>query len=91
MNIFGIFIGYLLPALFVDEYSEDVVLTPERRDSHKQQIFTLQLVISLIATVILLGVIFGFRERPGMPICGKKEQDERIEIESDNLELPLMQ
>jgi len=77
MNIFGIFVGYLLPALFVDEYSEDVVLTPERRESYKQQIFTLQLVISLIATAILLGVLLCFRERPGMPICGKKEEDER--------------
>jgi hypothetical protein len=34
MNIFGIFVGFLLPAIFVDKYSDDVVLTDARKEQY---------------------------------------------------------
>ena len=35
MNILGIFIGFLLPGIFVDEFSEDVVLDADSRATYK--------------------------------------------------------
>lgn len=68
MNIFGIFIGFLLPGMIVDSYSKKVTLTPELIDSYKNQLFYLLLTASVFATVVALAVIFTFREKPGVPI-----------------------
>ena len=65
MNIFGIFIGYLLPTFFVDDYSPDDVLTPEKDEAYRSQIFSMLLFSSIVATVILIAVVLSFREQPG--------------------------
>ena len=68
MNIFGIFIGFLLPGMIVDSYSKKVTLTPELIDSYKNQMFYLLVTASVFATVVAIAVIFTFREKPGVPI-----------------------
>ena len=34
-NILGVFVGFLLPAIFIDEYSEDSVLTEANSETYK--------------------------------------------------------
>ncbi len=68
MNIFGIFIGFLLPGMIVDSYSKKVTLTPELIDNYKNQLFYLLLTASIFATIVAICVIFTFREKPGVPI-----------------------
>lgn len=70
MNILGIFIGFLLPRIFVDEYSEDVVLNADNRATFKSQMFNMLMFVSVISTVISIAVLTTFREKPGALICG---------------------
>ena len=70
MNILGIFVGFLLPGLFVDEYSEDVVLDEENRATYRSQMFKMLMFVSLISSVICVAVLTTFRDRPGAKICG---------------------
>ena len=75
MNIFGIFIGFLLPGFFVDTYSDDVILTPSLADSYKQQMFNMLLAVSIASTVIMILVLLFFKEKPGKPVCGSRGGD----------------
>lgn len=74
MNILGIFVGFLLPGIFVDEYSEDVILTDENRVTFKKQMFNMLMFVSVISTVIAIAVLTTFREKPGAKICGNQSQ-----------------
>lgn len=69
-NIFGIFIGFLLPSFFINSYSNSAQLTDETRPVYSQQIFNMLLVESIFATVIAILVILTFREKPSSPIFG---------------------
>ena len=70
-NIFGIFVGFLLPSFFIDSYSSIEQLTEDTRPVYKQQLFYMLLCESIFATVIALLVVFTFRERPGFEIFGR--------------------
>ena len=59
-NILGIMTGYLLPIIFVDNYSQGSPLS----DFYKSQIFNMLLTVSIFATVIALLVIVSFRSKP---------------------------
>ena len=65
MNIFGIFIGFMLPSFFIDSYSSPNQLTDETGPVYRQQMFNMLFAVSMVATVIAILVILTFRERPG--------------------------
>lgn len=68
MNIFGIFVGFLIPGIFVDDYTGKVPLTETSRASYEKQLFNMNLFASVVATVIAVLVILSFREKPGKPL-----------------------
>ena len=72
-NISGIALGFLLPGLFINSYSENDILDDSNRPVYKQQILNMLVAVSIFATVACVLVIFTFREKPGMPLWGKRE------------------
>ena len=73
MNIFGIFIGFLLPSIFLDSYSEGQVLTDAMKDNYKQQMFNMMTFSASFALIIMIFVIISFRECPGVPLFSTKQ------------------
>ena len=67
-NSVGIMIGYLLPALFIDEYDDDSVLTDKNRPIYRQQVFNMLISMAVFSTVIMVLVLFTFRDKPGVPL-----------------------
>ena len=39
LNILGVVIGFIMPVWFIDDYTNDVVLTKERREESEKQVF----------------------------------------------------
>ena len=73
MNIFGIFVGFLIPSLFVDDYNGTQDLTDEAvRSKYETQLFHMNCFASVIATVIAVLVIISFREMPDKPLFGSQ-------------------
>ena len=68
MNIFGIFVGFLIPNLFIDDYNSSVILTPAVRDMYEGQLFNMNAFAASVATVIAILVVVSFREKPGRPL-----------------------
>ena len=68
----GILIGFFLPDIFVDKYTEGQDLTPEMRQHYKDQMFNMMLASAVFSTLVWIGVIVTFREHPGAPIFKKK-------------------
>lgn len=71
MAIFGIFIGFLLPGFFVDEYNGIEDLNDESIGVYKQQMFNMLVAVACAATLIAILVILTFREKPGAPLFSK--------------------
>ena len=65
MNLFGIFIGFLLPGFFISSYSSKEILKDGTRPVYSRKLFNMLLAESIFATVVALLIIFTFRERPG--------------------------
>ena len=89
-NVFGNFLGFLLPGFFVDTYSDDTVLTEEKMALYKQQILNMLIFVSIFASVVSVLVIVSFREKPNEPLWGKKSEQSQDPSESRQEELPLM-
>ena len=68
MNIFGIFIGFLFPNIFLDPYTDGQVLTEASRESYKEQMFYMMMASAIFATLVAICVVVSFRERPGAAI-----------------------
>ena len=74
MNVFGVFVGFLLPGIFMDSYEEgDFDEHPELKQKYKDQMFNMLLSVSIFSTVITLLVLFTFREKKDAPLFGKKQ------------------
>ena len=71
-NSVGIMIGYLLPALFIDEYDDDSVLTEKNRPIYRQQVFNMMIYTAVFSTIIMVLVLFTFRDKPGVPLFAYK-------------------
>ena len=71
MNVFGNFLGYLLPGIFINSYSNKSQLNDDTRPTYEKQVFNMMLAISIFATVVAILIILSFRERPGSPLFAK--------------------
>ena len=89
MNVFGVLLGYLLPVLFVDSYTEGEALTEAQRNSYKHQVFNMFLAVAITSIIITILTIFTFRERPGAPIFSKDGDTGTLMKAKE--EFPLMQ
>ena len=78
-NVAGVIVGFLLPILFVDSYSDGDELTPEKKDSYKKQVFNMYLTLAAIAVTVTILTLFTFRERPGKPIFGTDDKVRELE------------
>ena len=73
LNILGVVIGYIMPVWFIDDYTNDVVLTKERREKYEKQVFYLFLSVAVYAVILTIVALLAFRERPGVPIWSPKK------------------
>ena len=80
MNVSGVIVGYLMPILFVDNYTEGDDLTPDKKDSYKKQVFNMLITVAAIALTLTFLAILTFRERPGVPIFGTKDKLKELEF-----------
>ena len=81
-NILGIMTGYLLPIIFVDNYSQGSPLS----DSYKSQIFNMLIAVSIFATFIALLVIVSFRSKPDAQfkeVGGVETQENQNEVTTE--------
>ena len=75
MNVFGNFLGYLLPGIFINSYSDISQLNDDTRPVYEKQVFNMMLAISIFATVVAILIILTFREKPGAPLFAKATED----------------
>ena len=69
MNVFGVFVGFLLPGIFMDSYDKGYFDEhPEEKQKYKDQMFDQLLSVSIFATVITFLVLFTFKERKDAPL-----------------------
>ena len=69
MNVFGVFVGFLLPGIFMDSYEKGYFdENPAAKQRYKDQMFDMLLSVSIFATVITLLVLFTFKERKDAPL-----------------------
>ena len=73
MNILGVVIGFIMPVWFIDDYTNDVVLTKARREEYKKQVFYLFLSVAIFSVLLTIVALLAFRERPGVPIWSPKK------------------
>ena len=74
MNVFGVFVGFLLPGIFIDSYEKgDLEKDPSLRSKYEDQMFNMLLSVSIFSTVITLLVLLTFREKKDAPLFGKKQ------------------
>ncbi len=64
-NLLGNLLGFFLPGLFIKpKYDRFQIYTEEQLTTYRSQIYNLMLALSIFGSVILLLVIFTFREKP---------------------------
>jgi Na+/melibiose symporter-like transporter len=70
-NLLGNLLGFFLPGLFIKpKYDRFQIYTEEQYATFRRQIYNLMLALSIFGSVILLLVIFTFREKPSKPLPG---------------------
>ena len=75
MNVFGVLLGYLLPVIFIDSYTEGQKLDPEQRQHYKDQVFKMMLFVAIASSIITVLTFVSFREKPKARLCGGKAQN----------------
>ena len=63
-NVSGIVVGFLLPMIFINEYDDISDLTPTSKPKYEKQIFNMMIFMAGFTSLILILVIFTFREKP---------------------------
>ena len=66
-NLLGVGLGFYVPKLFIDEYSDHEVYTDDQKQRFSDQIRTMCIWISIVASVIAVLVIVTFKEKPLTP------------------------
>ena len=66
-NILGVTIGFALPSLFVDKYTEGEDLSDEVKIKYRYQVWTMMTTFAAFALFSFLQIAFIFKERPDEP------------------------
>ena len=66
-NLLGVGLGFYVPKLFIDEYSDHKKYTHHQKQNFSDQIRTMCIGISIVASVIAVLVIVTFKEKPPTP------------------------